>query len=246
MSSGISEKPVVKLVDVYKKYKLGEAEFQALRGVNLEVREGEFVAVMGPSGSGKTTLLNIMGLIDRPSSGKVFIDGLDTTKLSDFELAKIRNTRIGFVFQSFNLINRLTVYENIELPLLVRGLSKAERERLVISALLKVGGDISWLRKKPLQLSGGQQQRVAIARALVTNPSFILADEPTGNLDRASGKIVMSTFVGLNKQGQTIVMVTHDPEVAHCAQKILYIKDGRIIKVEEQVDSSKCILNTQS
>lgn len=246
MSSGISEKPVVKLVDVYKKYKLGEAEFQALRGVNLEVREGEFVAVMGPSGSGKTTLLNIMGLIDRPSSGKVFIDGLNTTKLSDFELAKIRNTRIGFVFQSFNLINRLTVYENIELPLLVRGLSKAERERLVISALLKVGGDISWLRKKPLQLSGGQQQRVAIARALVTNPSFILADEPTGNLDRASGKIVMSTFVGLNKQGQTIVMVTHDPEVAHCAQKILYIKDGRIIKVEEQVDSSKCILNTQS
>jgi len=246
LSSGISEKPVVKLVDVYKKYKLGEAEFQALRGVNLEVREGEFVAVMGPSGSGKTTLLNIMGLIDRPSSGKVFIDGLNTTKLSDFELAKIRNTRIGFVFQSFNLINRLTVYENIELPLLVRGLSKAERERLVISALLKVGGDISWLRKKPLQLSGGQQQRVAIARALVTNPSFILADEPTGNLDRASGKIVMSTFVGLNKQGQTIVMVTHDPEVAHCAQKILYIKDGRIIKVEEQVDSSKCILNTQS
>lgn len=246
MSSGISEKPVVKLVDVYKKYKLGEAEFQALRGVNLEVKKGEFVAVMGPSGSGKTTLLNIMGLIDRPSSGKVFIDGLDTTKLSDFELAKIRNTKIGFVFQSFNLINRLTVYENIELPLLVRGLSKAERERLVISALLKVGGDISWLRKKPLQLSGGQQQRVAIARALVANPSFILADEPTGNLDRASGKIVMSTFVGLNKQGQTIVMVTHDPEVAHCAQKILYIKDGRIIKVEEQVDFSKCILNTQS
>jgi len=246
LSSGISEKPVVKLVDVYKKYKLGEAEFQALRGVNLEVRKGEFVAVMGPSGSGKTTLLNIMGLIDRPSSGKVFIDGLDTTKLSDFELAKIRNTKIGFVFQSFNLINRLTVYENIELPLLVRGLSKTERERLVISALLKVGGDISWLRKKPLQLSGGQQQRVAIARALVTNPSFILADEPTGNLDRASGKIVMSTFVGLNKQGQTIVMVTHDPEVAHCAQKILYIKDGRIIKVDEQVDFSKCILNTQS
>lgn len=246
MSSGISEKPVVKLVDVYKKYKLGEAEFQALRGVNLEVKKGEFVAVMGPSGSGKTTLLNIMGLIDRPSSGKVFIDGLDTTKLSDFELAKIRNTKIGFVFQSFNLINRLTVYENIELPLLVRGLSKAERERLVVSALLKVGGDISWLRKKPLQLSGGQQQRVAIARALVTNPSFILADEPTGNLDRASGKIVMSTFVGLNKQGQTIVMVTHDPEVAHCAQKILYIKDGKIIKVEEQVDFSKCILNTQS
>ena len=246
MSSGISEKPVVKLVDVYKKYKLGEAEFQALRGVNLEVKKGEFVAVMGPSGSGKTTLLNIMGLIDRPSSGKVFIDGLDTTKLSDFELAKIRNTKIGFVFQSFNLINRLTVYENIELPLLVRGSSKAERERLVISALLKVGGDISWLRKKPLQLSGGQQQRVAIARALVTNPSFILADEPTGNLDRASGKIVMSTFVGLNKQGQTIVMVTHDPEVAHCAQKILYIKDGRIVKVEEQIDFSKCILNTQS
>jgi len=246
LSSGISEKPIVKLVDVYKKYKLGEAEFQALRGVNLEVRKGEFVAVMGPSGSGKTTLLNIMGLIDRPSSGKVFIDGLDTTKLSDFELAKIRNTKIGFVFQSFNLINRLTVYENIELPLLVRGSSKAERERLVISALLKVGGDISWLRKKPLQLSGGQQQRVAIARALVTNPSFILADEPTGNLDRASGKIVMSTFVGLNKQGQTIVMVTHDPEVAHCAQKILYIKDGRIVKVEEQIDFSKCILNTQS
>ena len=244
LSKEVLDKPVVKLVDLHKTYKLGETEFYALRGVSLDVRKGEFIAIMGPSGSGKTTLLNIMGLIDRPSRGKVFIDGLDTTRLSDFELARIRNTKIGFVFQSFNLINRLTVYENIELPLLVRGLSRAEREKMVLSALLKVGGDPSWLRKKPLQLSGGQQQRVAIARALVTNPSFILADEPTGNLDRNSGKIVMNTFVNLNKQGQTIVMVTHDPEVAHCAKKILYIKDGRIVNVEEHVDYSKCILNT--
>lgn len=237
---------VARLTDVHKYYRLGESIFYALKGVSLDVKKGEFIAVIGPSGSGKTTLLNIIGLLDRPSKGKIYIDGIDVSLLSDYALAKIRNTKIGFVFQFFNLINRLTVYENIELPLLIRDLSPSEREKRVLEALKKAGGDPSWLNKKPLQLSGGQQQRVAIARALVTNPSLILADEPTGNLDRNSGRIVMDTFVNLNRQGQTIIMVTHDPEIAHCAKKIIYLKDGKIISVEEEVDFSKCILNTKT
>jgi len=237
--------PVAELIDVHKVYRVGDAVFYALRGVSLRVEKGDFVAVMGPSGSGKSTLLNVLGLLDRPSRGVVLIDGVDASTMSDRELAMLRNYKIGFVFQAFNLINRLTVYENIELPLLVRGLSRAERRELVMEALRRAGGDPSWLSKRPLQLSGGQQQRVAIARALVTNPSLILADEPTGNLDRASSRVVMSTFLDLNRRSQTIVLVTHDPEVAHCAKKIVYLRDGRIAGVEQQVDGSKCILNTQ-
>ncbi len=235
--------PIIKLVGVKKAYRVGEIVTWGLRGVDLEVYEGEFIAVMGPSGSGKSTLLNMIGLLDVPTEGKVFIEGTDVSRLSSRELARIRNRVIGFVFQQFNLISRLTVLENIELPLIVRKIPRRERIELVKKALLMAGGDLSWLHKKPTQLSGGQQQRVAIARALVTSPKIILADEPTGNLDRASARAVISTFVDLNKRGQTIIVVTHDPEVANCAQKIYLLRDGRIVGVKEPV-YDKCILET--
>ena len=198
---------------------------------------------MGPSGSGKTTLLNMIGLLDRPTRGKVYIDGIDTSKLKGRQLALFRNRRIGFVFQQFNLVNRLTVLENIELPLIARGIPRPERVRRAIMALKRVGGDIEWLYKKPNQLSGGQQQRVAIARAIVGNPEILLADEPTGNLDRKSSKIIMETFMELNRQGQTIIVVTHDPEVANCTQKIYILRDGRIVGVEEP-NTDECIVHT--
>ncbi len=230
---------VLKLVNVKKIYRTDSIETYALRGVNLEVYKGDFIAIMGPSGSGKTTLLNILGLLDKPTSGKVLIDGVDVSKLSDAEMARIRNYKIGFVFQQFNLVSRLTVLENIELPLLVRRIPRNKRVEMVKEALLKVGGDISWLNKKPTQLSGGQQQRVAIARAIVGNPEVVLADEPTGNLDSASAKVIMETFMELNRLGHTIVVVTHDPEVAACAEKTLLLRDGRIVG-ETVIDKRKC------
>ncbi len=232
---------VVKLEGVTKAYRSGNIVTWALRGIDLVVREGEFVAVMGPSGSGKSTLLNIIGLLDRPTSGKVYIMGYDVSRLPDRVLARIRNRVIGFVFQQFNLINRLTVYENIELPLVARGVPPRQRRKLVVEALLRAAGDPSWLPKKPNQLSGGQQQRVAIARALVGSPKLLLADEPTGNLDRKSAAMVVETFLKLNREGQTIIIVTHDPEVANCTQKIYVIRDGRIVGVEEP-DPSRCIV----
>jgi putative ABC transport system ATP-binding protein len=232
----------VKVEDVYKAYVSGSVVTWALRGVNLEVPRGSFIAIMGPSGSGKTTLLNIVGLLDRPTRGRVYIDGVDTSRLSDRELAEFRNRKIGFVFQSFNLINRLTVLENIELPLVARGLPRDLRVKLATEALLKAGGDLSWLYKRPNQLSGGQQQRVAIARAIVASPSILLADEPTGNLDTASAKTVVKTFRELNKLGQTIVMITHNPEVGHCAVRIYMVRDGRIVG-ESEPDPSKCLIS---
>ncbi|MHC1628444.1 MAG: ABC transporter ATP-binding protein, partial [Candidatus Nezhaarchaeales archaeon] len=188
-------------------------------------------------------LLNMIGLLDRPTKGTIYIDGVDTAKLSDRELAKFRNYKIGFVFQQFNLIGRLTVLENIELPLIARGLPRDVRMKMALESLRRVGGEESWLAKRPTQLSGGQQQRVAIARAIVTSPSIILADEPTGNLDRASAKLVMNTFLELNKTGQTIIIVTHDPEVANCTNRIYVIRDGMIVDVKEP-DKNKCIIST--
>ena len=234
-------KKLIEVVNVSKVYKMGENEFWALRDINLEVFEREFLAIMGPSGHGKTTLMNIIGLLDKPSTGKVLIDGVDTAKLNDDELSRLRNRKIGFVFQQYNLINRMSVLENIEVPLLLRGLPRSERVRLAIRAIEMAGGDKSWLSKKPNQLSGGQQQRVAIARAIVGDPEIILADEPTGNLDTASSKIVMQTFARLNSIGKTIVMVTHNPEVALCSKRILYIRDCRI-SGEEVPDPTKCTL----
>jgi putative ABC transport system ATP-binding protein len=235
---------VIVLEDVVKVYRVGDIVTYGLRGVSLKIYEGEFIAIMGPSGSGKTTLLNMIGLLDKPSSGRIYIDGVEVSKLSAREIARVRNLKIGFVFQFFNLINRLTVLENIEMPLIPRGIPRPERVERAKEALLLAGGELSWLPKKPLQLSGGQQQRVAIARAIVGNPSIILADEPTGNLDRASTKTVIQTFLELNKRGATIAMVTHDPEVANCTQKIYIIRDGMIVGVREP-DKSRCVLYTQ-
>lgn len=226
-----------------KAYRVGNIVTWGLRGVNLEISRAEFVAIMGPSGSGKTTLLNMIGLLDKPTAGKIFIDGIEVSQLSGKQMAKLRNLKIGFVFQQFNLVSRLTVYENIELPLVAAGISRNVRRRRVIEALRMVGGDLSWLRKKPNQLSGGQQQRVAIARALVNNPAIVLADEPTGSLDRKSAKVVLQTFLKVNKKGQTVITVTHDPEVANCAERILIIRDG-IITGEETPDFRRCIINT--
>lgn len=231
---------VMRLVNVTKVYVTGVMEFKALRDVNLTIPRGAFIAIMGPSGSGKTTLLNIMGLLDRPTSGRVYIDGLDTSRLSDKEVAKIRNEKIGFVFQQYNLVGRLTVLENIELPLIVRGIPRSKRIELVKKALIEADGELSWLNKRPSQLSGGQQQRVAIARAIVTSPSIVLADEPTGNLDTQTSGKVIKTFIDVNKLGNTIVVVTHNSEVANCAQKIYIIRDGAIVGSREP-ERDKCI-----
>lgn len=216
----------------------------ALKGVNLQIQKGELIAIMGPSGSGKTTLLNMLGLLDRPTKGQIYFNGLDIAKLSDKELANLRNNKLGFVFQTFNLINRLTVLENIELPLIPKGIPRRIRIDMVREALMKAGGNESWLYKKPNQLSGGQQQRVAIARAIVGRPAVLLADEPTGNLDRASAKTVVETFLNLNKAGHTIIVVTHDPEVANCMEKIYVIRDGEIIG-EFKPDKAKALINKE-
>ena len=233
---------LIELVNVYKEYRMGEISTVALKDVNLKVYSGDLIAIMGPSGSGKTTLLNMLGLLDKPTSGKIIFEGKDVSKLSDKALAFLRNSKLGFVFQTFNLVNRLTVFENIELPLIPRGIPRKMRAKMVKEALLKVGGGLNWLRKKPNQLSGGQQQRVAIARAIVGNPPIILADEPTGNLDRASAKTVVETFLNLNKRGHAIVIVTHDPEVANCTEKIYLIRDGAIVG-ERKPDPSESIIS---
>ena len=230
------------LKDVYKEYVVGNVVFKALNGISLVVERGDLISIMGPSGSGKTTLLNIAGLLDKPTSGEVWFKGLRVSELSDNELAELRNRGIGFVFQLYNLINRLTVYENIEMPLIPRMIPRGERLEMVLRALKMVDGDPSWLYKKPNQLSGGQQQRVAIARAIVGKPDLLLADEPTGNLDRTSARNIMETFLNLNKYGMTIVIVTHDPEIANCTNKIYEIRDGRIIGTRE-VDKNECIVN---
>lgn len=238
----MSSTKAIVVEEVYKVYRSGTNVTWALRGVSLSVERGSFVSIMGPSGSGKTTLLNIMGLLDRPTRGRVYIDGVDTLRLSDRELAEFRNRKIGFVFQTFNLVNRLTVLENIELPLIARGLAREERRKLAVDALLKAGGDVSWLSKRPNQLSGGQQQRVAIARAIVGSPTIVLADEPTGNLDTASARVVIKTFIELNKLGQTIVMITHNPEVANCSHMIYLIRDGRLVGTMDP-SPERCLIN---
>jgi len=235
---------VMQLVDVWKAYRVGDIVTWALRGVNLSILRGEFIAIMGPSGSGKTTLLNIIGLLDRPTKGKVYIDSVDVSVLPSDSLARLRNKKIGFVFQQFNLVARMSVYENIELPLIPAGIPPRLRREMVLKALKAAGGEEEWLTKKPTQLSGGQQQRVAIARALVNNPEIILADEPTGNLDRASARTVVETFTKLNAGGQTIVVVTHDPEVANCSSKIYLIRDG-VIKDLRSPSKSECLLNKE-
>jgi len=232
---------VLEARSVTKSYLLDNIEVNALRGVDIEVCRGEMLAIMGPSGSGKSTLMHIVGLLDHPTTGSVTIDGQDVSNMEPNELAAVRNRRIGFVFQSFNLLSRTTAQANVELPLIYAGASGAERARRAREALEKVGlGDR--LGHMPNQLSGGQQQRVAIARALVTEPSIVLADEPTGNLDSVSGVEVMMILQRLNEQGITVVIVTHDARVARHAQRVLHVRDGRIVLneiVDERIIATK-------
>jgi ABC-type antimicrobial peptide transport system, ATPase component len=224
-------KPDVELINVSKVY--GERiKVKALEGINLKVERGEFLSIVGPSGSGKTTLLNILGTLDRPTEGKVLIAGKDTTEMDDDELSEIRNRFIGFVFQAYNLINRLTAQENVELPLIARGVPKKEREKRAIEAL-NIVGLAEKAKKKPTELSGGEQQRVAIARSLASDPTLILADEPTGNLDSKNALKVMDVLLGINEKfSKTIIMVTHNIELAQMTKKIIRLKDGKIEGVE--------------
>ena len=223
---------------VTKTYTTGDVSFNALKGVSLFVEEGEFVAIMGPSGSGKSTLMHILGALDTPTSGEYFLDGKDVSSLTDDELADIRKDKIGFVFQSFNLLKRTSVLRNVMLPLVYAGVSPSEREKRAKKALMAAGFDESHFNHLSNQLSGGQIQRVAIARALVNNPALILADEPTGNLDTKTGDIVLATFEKLNKElGRTIILITHELDVAEHADRIIYIRDGEI--VEDKKNSKK-------
>ena len=219
---------IVRLESVTKVYRMGKVEVQALRGVNLSVKRGEFIAVLGPSGSGKSTLLNMIGCLDKPTSGKVFIDGKDTSRLNENELAAVRREKIGFVFQQFNLIHTLNALENVALPMLFAGIRRAERMKRARELLEKVGLSHR-INHKPMELSGGEQQRVAIARALANNPEIIVADEPTGNVDTDAGNAIMEIFEQLNEERRTIILVTHDFDIAAHAHRKLRMKDGTLL-----------------
>lgn len=225
---------IIKVENVKKIYRMGDNEVRALDGVSLVVEEGEFLIVMGPSGSGKTTLLHLMGCLDKPTEGEIYIASTPVSKLNDSQLAKIRNKMVGFVFQQFNLLPRLTALENVELPMIYAGVPKSARRKKAKELLELVGlGDR--LHHRPTQLSGGQMQRVAIARALANDPMVLLADEPTGNLDSKSGEEILKIFSELNERGQTIIIVTHDPEVAKHADRIVRMRDGKIVSEEVNV-----------
>jgi putative ABC transport system ATP-binding protein len=237
-----TEKPVRKLIEITnltKVYGAGNVAVQALRGVNATVEQGEFVAVMGASGSGKSTLMNILGCLDRPTSGTYILDGEDVSRLSKNQLASVRNKKIGFVFQSYNLLPRFTAVKNVTLPLLYNGSArKSDKERTErATTILGSVGLGERARHRPNELSGGQQQRVAIARALVNTPSIILADEPTGNLDTHSSMEIMDVLRQLHEQGTTIVMVTHEVDIAACAGRVMYLQDGQIVSDRMDADS---------
>ncbi|MTB59618.1 ABC transporter ATP-binding protein [Streptococcus uberis] len=218
---------LISLKNIVKSYKNGDQELQVLKGINLEVYEGEFVAIMGPSGSGKSTLMNIIGLLDRPTSGDYSLNGKKVETLSDRHLASVRNKEIGFVFQQFFLLSKLNALQNVELPLVYAGVSVSKRRQLAKQYLEKVELE-KRMKHLPSELSGGQKQRVAIARALVNNPSIILADEPTGALDTKTGEQIMALLTALNREGKTIIMVTHEPDIADYATRKIVIRDGEI------------------
>ena len=223
---------MIKLVNISKFYKTGAIVLKALDKVNLNIESGEMVAIIGPSGSGKSTLMNMIGCLDVPSEGEYFIDGKEVSRLKEDDLSEIRNKKIGFIFQSFNLLPKLNALENVELPLIYRGIGATERQERVLNALAMVGLS-DRVHHKPTELSGGQQQRVAIARALAGDPAIILADEPTGALDSRSGVEVMEIIKELNRGGKTIILITHDMQIAQQAKRIVRIHDGQIIQDEE-------------
>ena len=225
---------VIETIDVTKTYMSGGRPLEVLKGINLKVEPGEFMAIMGPSGSGKSTLLNMIGALDRPTSGKVYINGTDLSQLNDNQVAEVRNTEIGFIFQFFNLIPRMDAQSNIELPMAIKGVSRAQRNKRAMNLLNLVGlGDRS--HHKPSQLSGGEQQRVAIARALANEPNILLADELTGNLDSQTGEEIMILLRQLNKEeGKTFILITHDPQVAQNTDRLLSFKDG-VIEGEKSI-----------
>jgi putative ABC transport system ATP-binding protein len=220
---------VIDVREVSKTYRLGQIEVPALRHVSLTIARGDFVAIMGSSGSGKSTLMNILGCLDTPTAGRYLIDGMDSSRLDEDDLSDLRNRKIGFVFQSFNLVPRTAALANVELPLAYAGLHRPERRRRAAAALASVGM-ADRARHLPSELSGGQQQRVAVARAIVTNPSLILADEPTGNLDSHSTEDVLAIFAGLNIEGRTVVLITHEPDVAAQAKRVIRLSDGEIVE----------------
>ena len=220
---------MISLINIVKRYMMGEEEIMALAGVDLSIARNEYVALIGPSGSGKSTLMNLLGCLDTPSEGKYILNGRDTSTMNDNELAKVRNQEIGFIFQSFHLLPRMSVLQNVMQPLVYRGIPAGERARMAADALEKVGlGDR--MTHRPNQLSGGQRQRVAVARALVGNPSILLADEPTGNLDSKTSAEIMALFDELHQQGQTVIVVTHEPDIAAHCHRTLRVSYGKIVQ----------------
>lgn len=226
---------MIELRNVTKTYETGKISFQALKGIDLKINEGEFTGILGPSGSGKSTLMNILGCLDRATTGTYEMDGRDISKLRDQELAHIRNKKIGFVFQSFNLLPRLTIFENVELPMIYAGVPLGERKLRAAEALTKVGL-LDWAKHRPNEISGGQKQRVAIARAICNNPRIIMADEPTGNLDSKSALDIMRIFQSLNDEGRTIIMITHEKENIQYLKRVITFRDGSIIEDREVYD----------
>lgn len=222
---------VIRTYDLWKTYVMGDQTINAVSGVDIEIRRGEYVAIMGPSGSGKSTLMNLIGCLDSPTQGEYFINGRLVSSMTDDELAQIRNKEIGFVFQTFNLLPRATSLHNVELPLIYNGTPPAERIERAKLALKQVDLE-KRMDHKPNELSGGQRQRVAVARALVNNPSILLADEPTGNLDTATGVEIMALFARLHREGNTIVLVTHEPDIAQNAHRVIHIRDGKVERDE--------------
>ncbi|MBC1606216.1 ABC transporter ATP-binding protein [Listeria welshimeri] len=218
---------MIQLFNISKTYQMGEDTIKALDNLSLQVTKGEFIAIIGPSGSGKSTLMNIIGILDRASSGEYYLNKMNLMRISDKKISKIRNKKIGFIFQQFNLMPRLTAFENVELPLIYRGTSKRTRKKIVLKSLERVGL-FEKQKHLPAQLSGGQQQRVAIARAIAGNPEIILADEPTGALDSKTGEEVMRLLKEIHREGNTLIMITHDKTIAEQAERIIEIKDGKL------------------